>query len=196
MKRNLAAALTSSSPWSVSDVEFLTGRQLAGSWASRGRWVARLVREGNLPGAAAAQPSTAVQARHARAVYPVTNTPETRRWVVEHPSEGFHGDWKASPIGSARSGCFPTRRAPTLGHEHADSVPLWTAPVGQPVGSAAEHGDQGVSAVRQADQQGNPSKHQQGSHGTSMTPCGPALTELVAGSGEFSRGSDGNSGSG
>ena len=33
---------------------------------------------------------------------------ETRRWILENPNDGFHGDWKDWPIGRGVDGRPPS----------------------------------------------------------------------------------------
>jgi hypothetical protein len=74
------------------------------------------------------------------------------------------------------SSCLRVWRAPTFAHEQADSVPPRTTPVGEQVGPQAEHGDQGMSAVRQANCQRNPTQHLKGPPWTAglVAPDAPA----------------------
>jgi excisionase family DNA binding protein len=95
----------------VSDVEFLTVRQVAEELAVSRTVVEALARDGTLP---------ALHSPHGRLRFERMmlerwirdQYAETRRWILENPNPGFHGDWRDWPIGPAPA---MTGRPPTRG---------------------------------------------------------------------------------
>ena len=82
----------------VSDVEFLSVRQVAAELSVSRTVVEALARGGTLP---------ALRSSHGRLAFERTmferwirdQYAETRRWILENPNPGFHGDWRDWPIG-------------------------------------------------------------------------------------------------
>lgn len=93
----------------MSDVEFLSVRQVAAELAVSRTVVEALARGGMLP---------ALRSPRGRLTFERTmlerwirdQYAETRRWILENPNAGFHGDWRDWPTGRADdAGRPPTR---------------------------------------------------------------------------------------
>jgi excisionase family DNA binding protein len=92
----------------MSDVELLSVGQVAAELGVSRTVVEALVRCGTLP---------ALRSPHGRLRFErrtferwiCDQYGETRRWILENPNPGFHGDWKDWPIGREDRGRRPTR---------------------------------------------------------------------------------------
>lgn len=81
-------------------LEFLTTRQVAEELAVSRTVVASLAREGTLP-ARRMSNGRLVFERGIFERWIQDQYAETRRWVLEHDHDGYHGDWSDWPIGWA-----------------------------------------------------------------------------------------------
>jgi hypothetical protein len=78
--------------------EFLTVRDVVDELAASEWVVLKLIRTGELP----AQRLSARQVLVERGMlerWVEDQYARTRRWILENPNSGFHGDWKDWPIG-------------------------------------------------------------------------------------------------
>jgi excisionase family DNA binding protein len=82
----------------VPNPEYLSVRELAEELGVSRPAVTALVRNGTLP----ALRSSNGGLRFERSLFEHwirDQYAETRRWILENPNEGFHGDWRDWPIG-------------------------------------------------------------------------------------------------
>jgi excisionase family DNA binding protein len=79
------------------DLQFLTTRQVAEELSVSRTVVVSLAREGKLP--ARRFNGRLIFERRMFERWIQAQYAKTRRWVLEHDHDGFHGDWKDWPIG-------------------------------------------------------------------------------------------------